>query len=257
MEPIRLQKFFSDCGIMSRRAAEAEIEAGRVTVNDVKAYLGQKIDPDTDIVKHNGKTIEAKMVSAAKIPSFTYIMLNKPSGYVTTLSDEKGRPCITELLEGVSERVYPVGRLDMYSEGLLLLTNDGEMTNRLTHPKYHIPKVYNLRIKGKVSPEDVKKLAEPMSVDGYDLKPVNASLISVKDDSSLIRMTLFEGRNRQIRKMCDVVGLTIMKLKRVSVGEIELGTLSSGKWRYLTKGQIEYLRRETKLNTERKKNAGN
>lgn len=256
MEPIRLQKFFSDCGIMSRRAAEAEIEAGHVTVNDEKAHLGQKIDPESDVVKHNGKVIQSKMVSASKIPSFTYIILNKPSGYVTTLSDEKGRPCITELLDGVEQRVYPVGRLDMYSEGLLLLTNDGEMTNRLTHPKYHIPKVYNLRIKGKADPLTVQKLSEPMTVDGYDLKPVKAALISVKEDSSLIQMTLYEGRNRQIRKMCEIAGLTIMKLKRVSIGEIELGTLASGKWRYLTKSQIDYLRRETKLNLEMKKNAG-
>lgn len=257
MELLRLQKFFSDCGIMSRRAAEAEIRGGRVMVNDEIATLGQKIDPEVDVVKHNGHVVTAKMVSAALVPSYTYIMLNKPSGYVTTLSDEKGRPCITELLDGVNQRVYPVGRLDMYSDGLLLLTNDGEMTNRLTHPKYHIPKVYNIRIKGKVDPLTVKKLAEPMSVDGYELKPVNASLISVKEDSSVIQMTLYEGRNRQIRKMCDIVELKIMQLKRISIGEIELGNLAPGKWRSLTKSQIEYLRKETKLNAEKKKNADN
>ena len=251
-ELIRLQKYFSDCGIMSRRAAEAEISAGRVTVNDVTATIGQKIDPAADIVKYNGAVIAQKTPTVSGAPRYTYIMLNKPAGYITTLSDDKDRTCITELIKDVEQRVYPVGRLDMYSEGLLLLTNDGEMTNRLTHPKYHIPKIYNIRVKGRVDPLTVKKLSEPMEVEGYDLKPVDVDLISVKDDASVIQMTLYEGRNRQIRKMCETVGITIMKLKRVAIGEITLDNLSPGKWRNLTKTQIDYLRQATKLNKERK-----
>ena len=237
---------------MSRRAAEVEINAGRVTVNDETAKIGQKINPKTDVVKYKGMLVALKSSTAVGSPRYTYIMLNKPAGYITTLSDDKNRTCITELIKDVEERVYPVGRLDMYSEGLLLLTNDGEMTNRLTHPKYHIPKIYNIRVKGRVDPLTVKKLSEPMEVEGYDLKPVDVDLISVKDDASIIQMTLYEGRNRQIRKMCETVGITIMKLKRVAIGEIKLDNLSPGKWKNLTKTQIDYLRMATKLNKEKK-----
>ncbi len=237
MEPIRLQKFFTDNKIMSRRAAEREIENGNVSVNGVTAVIGQKIDPDKDIVTLNGKKIES-----ASVQRHTYIMLNKPIGYVTTMSDEKGRKCVTELIKDVPERIYPVGRLDMYSEGLLLLTNDGELTNRLTHPRHHIGKVYHVKIKGRISPDITEKLAQPMTIDGYELKPVKVRLISVKDDCSVIEMILFEGRNRQIRKMCESLDLVIMRLTRIAIGEINLGDLAPGKWRYLTKSQVDYLK---------------
>ena len=193
MEKIRLQKFFTDCGVLSRRAAEAEIAAGRVKVNGAVAETGQKIDPENDVVEYKGKVINA----SAK-PRFTYIMLNKPRGYLSSVTDDRGRKCVTELVEDAGVRLYPVGRLDMDSEGLLLMTNDGELTNKLTHPRHEIPKIYHVKIKGKVTPEQVKELSRPMDIDGYEILPVETKLISIKQDYCVLEMILFEGRNRQI-----------------------------------------------------------
>lgn len=239
MEKIRLQKFFTDNKIMSRRSAEKVIEAGNVKINGVTAKLGDKVDPETDTVIYNGKEIK---------PSFTakrYIMLNKPLGYVTTTSDEKGRPTVLSLLSDVGERVYPVGRLDMYSEGLLILTNDGELTNRLTHPKHNMPKTYSVIIKGDISPDALHKLNSPMEIDGYKLKPVKVRVLSLKNGATNTLFVLNEGRNRQIRKMCDACGLTIMRLTRISVGKLKLGELERGKYRELTKEEVDYLMGKT------------
>ena len=236
MEEIRIQKFLSGEGVMSRRAAEDEIRAGRVLVNGTPAEIGQKIDPDRDVVTYKGKVIGG---GVRKI----YIMLNKPVGYVTTMSDEKGRRCVAELVEDVGERVYPIGRLDMESEGLLLLTNDGELANRLTHPKYHKPKVYHVKIAGDVSPDEVAALSRPFDIDGYITRPAKISMISKKQDETVLKMELYEGRNRQIRKMCEQLGLRIRVLKRISVGDVHLGNLAPGKWRHLTRAQVESLRR--------------
>ena len=236
MEEIRIQKFLSGEGVMSRRAAEDEIRAGRVLVNGTPAEIGQKIDPDRDVVTYKGKVIGG---GVRKI----YIMLNKPVGYVTTMSDEKGRRCVAELVEDVGERVYPIGRLDMESEGLLLLTNDGELANRLTHPKYHKPKVYHVKIAGDVSPDEVAALSRPFDIDGYITRPAKISMISKKQDETVLEMELYEGRNRQIRKMCEQLGLRIRVLKRISVGDVHLGNLAPGKWRHLTRAQVESLRR--------------
>ncbi|MBO5312759.1 MAG: rRNA pseudouridine synthase [Clostridia bacterium] len=238
MEKIRLQKFFTDNKIMSRRASERAIEAGNVKINGVVARLGDKVDPECDIVEFNGKVI--KPIASCK----RYIMLNKPLGYVTTTSDEKGRDTVLSLLDDVGERVYPVGRLDMYSEGLLILTNDGELTNRLTHPKHHMPKTYSVIIKGEISPDALHKLTSPMEIDGYKLKPVKVRIISCKNGSTNTLFTLSEGRNRQIRKMCDICGLTIMRLTRISIGKLKLGELERGKWRELTREEVEYLKGE-------------
>ena len=236
-QTIRIQKFFTDCGILSRRAAEEEIKKGRVKVNGTVAEVGQKIDPTRDRVEYRGQVIET-----TEKPRFTYVMLNKPRGYLSTVTDDRGRHTVTELVADVGVRLYPVGRLDMDSEGLLLLTNDGELTNRLTHPKHEIPKIYHVKIRGTVTAEQVKALSSSMEIDGYRILPVKTELISVKDDTSVLRMTLFEGRNRQIRKMCESQSLTVLRLCRIAIGDLKLGNLAPGKWRYLTKTQVDYLK---------------
>ena len=235
MEKIRLQKFFTDNKIMSRRNAEKVIEAGNVKVNGVIAKLGDKVDPENDTVTYNGKIIKN---SAEKK---RYIMLNKPLGYVSTVSDEKGRQTVLDLVSDVGERVYPVGRLDMYSEGLLILTNDGELTNRLTHPKNNMSKVYSVMIKGDITPEQLSRLTSPMEIDGYKLKPVKVRIISQKNGATNTLFTLNEGRNRQIRKMCEQCGLTIMRLTRIAIGKLKLNDLERGKWRELTENEVAYL----------------
>ncbi len=238
MEKIRLQKFFTDMGIMSRRASEKVILAGNVKINGITATLGDKVDPQNDTVIYNGKIIKPQEQNKR------YIMLNKPLGYVTTANDEKGRETVLSLVSNLDERVYPVGRLDMYSEGLLILTNDGELTNRLTHPKHNMNKVYSVIIKGEISPDTLHKLNSPMEIDGYKLKPVKVRVVSIKNGNTNTLFTLNEGRNRQIRKMCEACGLTIMRLTRISIGKLKLGELERGKWRELTKNEIEYLKGE-------------
>ena len=240
MEKIRLQKFFTDNKIMSRRNAEKVIEAGNVKVNGITAKLGDKVDPEKDTVTYNGKVIKHQGQSGKR-----YIMLNKPLGYVSTASDEKGRQTVLDLVTDVGERVYPVGRLDMYSEGLLILTNDGELTNRLTHPKNNMPKVYSVMIKGDLSPEQLSRLNSPMEIDGYKLKPVKVRVISVKNGATNTIFTLNEGRNRQIRKMCEQCGLTIMRLTRIAIGKLKLNELERGKWRELTENEVKYLKGES------------
>ena len=172
-EPIRLQKYFTDCGVMSRRAAEAEIAAGLVRVNGSVASVGDKIDPDIDVVEYKGRRI---LPQAAE--KRLTVMLNKPRGYVTTVSDEKGRHTVTELVAGANTRLYPIGRLDMDSEGLLLLTNDGELANRLTHPRHEIPKIYHVTISSKPTESQLDALCAPMELDGYKLLPIGVRTLS-------------------------------------------------------------------------------
>ena len=238
----RLQKFFTDCGVLSRRAAEEEIRAGRVKINGAVAEVGQKIDPTADRVEYRGRVIEA-----AEKPRFTYVMLNKPRGYLSTVTDDRGRHCVTELVEDTGVRLYPVGRLDMDSEGLLLLTNDGDLTNRLTHPKHEIPKIYHVKIRGTVTAEQVKALSSSMEIDGYRILPVKTELLRTDANSSTLRMTLFEGRNRQIRKMCSQVGLRVSRLVRIGIGNITLQKdRPAGAWRHLTQKEIDYLKTPSK-----------
>ena len=237
MESIKLQKYFTDCGIMSRRAAEKEIELGKVKVNGITATPGQRIIVGVDTVTYLGKT-----VTPPKFKKKIYVMLNKPRGYLTTMSDDRGRKTVAELVSDVGDRIYPVGRLDMDSEGLLLLTNDGDLALKLTHPRHEIPKIYHVKVKGIVPREKLKILNGPMQIDDYDLLPVKTELVSIKNDCSVLRMTLFEGRNRQIRKMCEKVELDVLRLSRIAIGKIQLGDLAPGKWRYLTSSQVEYLR---------------
>ena len=240
MDSIKLQKYFSDCGILSRRAAEEEIKQGKVTVNGEVAFLGMRISPDVDVVVYKGARVLAQ--SEEKL----YILLNKPRGIVTTLSDEKGRPTVLSLISGLGARVYPVGRLDIDSDGLLLLTNDGALTNKLTHPRHKIPKIYNVTVKGEVTEGALTLLSSPLIIDGYKIQPVEVEIIKKEPSQTILKMTLYEGRNRQIRKMCALADLKITRLTRVALGNIALGSLEVGKWRFLTQSETDYLLRESK-----------
>ena len=239
MEKIRLQKYFTDCGVLSRRAAEKEIEEGRVKVNGHVATLGTKIDPGSDTVLWQGKPV----LPTSK--EHHYIALNKPRGYITTMSDPQNRKCVTELLTGHHGRVYPIGRLDYISEGLLLLTDDGALANRLTHPKHHLPKVYRVKVAGHITDEQYEALTSEMELDGYKILPVLVDVVNKDETGTLLKMTLSEGRNRQIRKMCEKVGLTVKRLCRVSIGNIKLDGLPVGKWRYLSEKEVSDLYRAT------------
>lgn len=246
MTELRLQKYLADMGLMSRRAAEKEILRGAVLVNGEPAELGMKVCPDTDEIVYNGRAIKPGF------KRYVYIMLNKPRGYVTTASDEKGRPTVVELCRDVGERIYPVGRLDMDSDGLLLLTNDGELANKLTHPRHEIPKIYHVEVEGRVERPTIKKLSSAMVIDGYEILPVKTEVHSIKadarkGDTTVLRMELYEGRNRQIRKMCEICELKVKRLTRVAIGDLKLQNLKSGQWRYLTKTQVEYLKNKASI----------
>lgn len=236
MDSVKLQKYFSDCGIMSRRAAEEEIKKGRVRVNGNIATLGDRIDPEHDVVEYGGKTLTRKNEKRH------YVLLNKPRGFVTTLSDEKGRPTVAQLVKDLPTRVYPVGRLDMDSDGLLLLTDDGDLTNRLTHPRHSIPKIYHVTVNSAISSEKLEALGKPMVIDGYTILPVKVSVLARSASSTLLEFTLYEGRNRQIRKMCESQDLKISRLSRVAIGDLTLGALECGKWRFLTDEEVSYLK---------------
>ncbi len=251
MTELRLQKYLADAGLMSRRAAEKEISRGAVRVNGEIAVIGQKICPETDTVEYNGEIIKIGF------KKYIYIMLNKPRGYVTTVSDERGRKTVIDLCRDVGERIYPVGRLDMDSDGLLLLTNDGELAMKLTHPRHSIPKIYHVEVAGRVELSTVKKLSSPLEIDGYTIEPVKTSIRTMKNgarnDSTVLRMELYEGRNRQIRKMCELCGLEVLRLTRVAIGDIKLENLKSGAWRHLTKSQVEYLKNTGSKKTSQRK----
>jgi len=223
----RLQKLLSARGVASRRAAEIMIRAGRVRVNGAAASLGMSVEPSDRI------TIDGKLLPTA--PKLRYILLHKPRGYVTTLSDERGRPTVAQLVSACGERVYPVGRLDCDSEGLLLLTNDGALTQRMTHPSQEVEKVYQVRLRGYTD-EGLERLRQPMMLDGYRLYPAKAELLASPEEggTAVLRMTIHEGRNRQVRRMCAAVGMEVIRLRRVAEGPLKLGDLQPGKWRELT-----------------------
>lgn len=238
---VRINKFFTDCGVLSRRSAEEEISKGKVKVNGNIATLGQKIDPKKDVVEYKGEKITLK-----KGNRYTYVLLNKPCGYLTSMSDDRGRKCVSELVSDVGTRVYPVGRLDMNSDGLLLFTDDGELANVLTHPKHRIPKIYHVKVKGARDDKKIEALGKPMEIDGYKIEPVKVEIFSARSDACILKMTLYEGRNRQIRKMCEQVHLDVLSLRRVAIGDIKLGNLVSGKWRYLSGAEVNYLKESLK-----------
>ena len=241
MEEIRLQKFIADSGLMSRRAAEEEIKKGNVSVNGHVAELGCKINPRRDTVSYKNQKIFYKK------PDYVYIMMNKPRGYLCSTYDDRGRKCVTDLINGVDERIYPVGRLDLISEGMLLLTNDGELKNRLTHPRYSLPKVYRVKVGGSVTEEQYNILTSPLTIDGYEIKPVTVNVGETDESGTVLKMTLLEGRNRQIRKMCEAANLTVKRLSRISIGNLKLNNLPVGKWRFLEDEEVAYLKKATKM----------
>ena len=239
MEKQRLQKIIADSGMMSRRAAEEEIKAGNVSVNGHKASLGDKAGHN-DLITVKGQRVNTKK------REYVYVMLNKPRGYVCSTSDERGRKCVTELIEGVDARIYPVGRLDMLSEGMLLLTDDGDLKNKLTHPSTSLPKLYRVKVAGSVNSEQYEILTSEMTIDDYKIKPVDVQIAEEDESGTVLKMTLLEGRNRQIRKMCEQVGLDVKRLSRISIGNLKLDGLSVGKWRFLTEKEIAYLKASTR-----------
>ena len=240
MEKIRLQKFISDAGLMSRRAAEGEIDAGNFSVNGHVAYLGIKVNPREDHITYKGKKV------AYEKREYTYIMLNKPRGYLSSTQDDRGRKCVTDLLRDVRARVYPVGRLDLISEGMLLLTDDGELKNKLTHPSHKIPKIYRVKVAEEVDDAKYEILTSALEIDGYTIKPCEVQITSSDESGTVMKMTLYEGRNRQIRKMCEAAGLTVKRLSRISIGKLKLDGLPTGKFRYLEKEEVEYLYKATR-----------
>ena len=234
----RLQKILSAAGICSRRAAESYITEGRVKVNGITANLGESADPEVDEILVDGRPL------GQKSPRMTYIMLNKPRGYVTTLSDEAGRKTVADLIADVPERVYPVGRLDMHSEGLLLLTNDGQLAHSLMHPSHEVYKEYLVKLspdeEGLPTPE--KPLSGVIELDGERLLPAKCRLLAQAENGYIMTIAIRQGKNRQIRRMCAKCGYTVNSLKRVSEGDVKLGDLPSGRWRYLTEAEVRYLK---------------
>ena len=229
----RIQKILSARGVASRRKAEELLNAGRISVNGTIAALGDRADTDTDEILLDGRPIPSQQ-------EHVYIMLHKPRGYVTTLSDERGRKTVADLVADCGVRVYPVGRLDYDSEGLLLMTNDGDFANEMMHPRHEINKTYQVWVTGQ-HPDAQAQLERPIMLDGYRIKKPQVQLFSDKGDRAIYFVTIHEGRNRQVRRMCQEAGLTVTRLKRVSEGELILGDLPLGKWRYLTKEEIAKL----------------
>ncbi|WP_295865704.1 pseudouridine synthase [uncultured Oscillibacter sp.] len=229
----RLQKLIAAAGLCSRRRAEEWLEAGRVTVNGRAARVGDKADPERDDVRLDGTPLQRQARSVC-------ILLNKPRGYVTTLSDERGRPTVAELVRGVPERVYPVGRLDMDSEGLLLLTNDGALTQRLLHPSFRIDKTYEVDVSG-FQPDSAAVLSAVRELDGEPVSPAQVTVLSRSGERARLSVVIHEGKNRQIRRMCAQCGLTVRRLRRVQEHTLTLGSLPPGKWRYLTREELDAL----------------
>ncbi|MBP5231719.1 MAG: rRNA pseudouridine synthase [Clostridia bacterium] len=228
MMDVKLQKYISDCGLMSRRAAEKEIAAGAFAVNGETASLGDRVDPKKDSVTYRGKPL--KKPSGRK----TYLILYKPAGIVTTMSDEHGRQTVADLVKDVPGRLYPVGRLDKDSEGLLILTDDGEFANRVAHPSGEIRKTYIAFLRGYVENNQLDRLRAMRVLEGAPILPVEVELLDRCEQVSRVRFVLSEGKNRQIRKMCEAAGLSVMQLKRIQIGGIHIGTLSPGEYRRMT-----------------------
>lgn len=232
---VRLQKFMAECGVASRRKSEELIELGKVKVNGHIAHIGDKVNPKKDIVTVRGKRIN-------KVDKLYYVALNKPRGYVTTVSDELGRKTVMDLVD-IDARLYPVGRLDKDSEGLLILTNDGSFANALMHPKHNYAKVYRVTVRPSVNDEILDKLRNGVEIDGRKTSPCDVNVITEEEGRVVLEFILREGRNRQIRKMCEAVELEVARLKRVSIGPIKLGMLQTGKYKLLNENEAKKLLR--------------
>ncbi len=231
----RLQKIISQAGIASRRAAEDMILAGRVSVNGViVTELGTKADPAVDAITVDNKPVKP-------VTSHLYILLNKPAGFMTTLDDPEGRHLVTDLLPGIKERVYPVGRLDYNTEGLLLLTNDGEWANKLMHPRHEVEKEYHVRVRGKAHQSQIDQLRNGVLLDDRPTAPATVRLIKDGEQNDWLSIIIHEGRNRQIRRMCEAVSLWVVRLKRVRYGILEMGAVKSGQYRMLTEREVQEL----------------
>lgn len=231
---VRLQKFMADNGVASRRKCEEMIEQGIVKVNGNTAHIGDKVDPKRDKVTVRGKKI-------AVTDNMRYIMLHKPRGYITTMQDEQGRKCVAELVKDVGVRVYPVGRLDRESEGMLLMTNDGAFSNALTHPTRHVPKTYRVTIRPNITDEQIAAFQDGIEIDGRMTAPASLRVIDKSEGRVVVEVILYEGRNRQIRRMFEELGIEVARLKRSAVGSIKLGMLPQGKWRDLTEDEVRKL----------------
>lgn len=231
---IRLQKYLAECGIASRRKAEEYIQTGKVEVNGkIVTELGTKIDPYKDIVYFNNKKV-------IKQNENIYILLNKPIGYVTTTKDQFNRETVLDLIKGINKRVVPVGRLDMYTSGALILTNDGDFTYKVTHPSHEITKTYTATLKGIITDEEIERLRNGVEIEDYITRPAKVKILKTDNEKNIsrIEITIHEGKNRQVRKMCEAIGRNVMALHRSKIGNIDVKDLKVGQWRYLKLGEV-------------------
>ena len=235
-QKIRLQKILADCGVASRRKAEELIAQKQVKVNGRVAQVGDKADPKRDHI-----TVAGQKIETSNRQKHYYILLHKPRGYVSTMSDERGRKCVAELVEDVPARVYPVGRLDRESEGLLLMTNDGNFANTISHPSRHVSKTYRVTVRPSITEEQLVQFQVGMEIDGKKTAPADVRVISQEPNRVVLEIVLHEGRNRQIRKMCEQVGLEVARLRRTAIGPVKLGMVQQGQWRELTNEEVKRL----------------
>lgn len=240
---IRLQKHLAECGVASRRKAEELIAAGKVKINGHIAEIGARVDPKRDKVTVRGRAV-------VPVNEKVYIMLNKPRGFVTTMSDELGRKTVSDLVADAGNRIFPVGRLDRDSEGLLIMTNDGDFANKLTHPSSHVNKTYRVTVKGAAEEEQLLKMKEGILLDGRKTLPCDCFVAERKPDRTVLIFVLNEGRNRQIRRMCEAVGLEVLRLKRTEIAGVKLGMLPQGKWRPLNEREMRRLTNITQKGRE-------
>jgi pseudouridine synthase len=232
----RLQKFLSSAGIASRRQAEKLMLESRVTVNGkIANELGVKVDPSMDAVKVDGKLVRSEQLN--------YVLLNKPKGTICTMDDPEGRPKVTDLVRGVKARLYPVGRLDFDTTGALLLTNDGELANLLMHPQHRFAKTYVAKLKGIPTPENIEKLKTGIYIDNKRTAPAEAKILGVKEKNSVIQLTLREGRNKQVKRMCQAIGHPVIRLNRSAYGFLKVDDMALGTWRHLQSVEVEYLKK--------------
>lgn len=239
----RLQKYLAACGVASRRAAEELIRNGRVTINGAKVQaMGVQVDPALDQICVDGRPV-------TRVERHVYIALNKPIGVISAVSDNRGRQTVTDLLQGVTERVYPVGRLDYDSSGLVLLTNDGELAAHLMHPRHHVRKLYRVVVEGRPNTETLRKLALGVMLEDGPTLPAKVRISGSKHNQTELEIELREGRNRQIRRMCRAVGHDVVSLRRIQIGSLRLGSLQSGQWRLLDPDEVESLRQEAGMSS--------